>query len=31
MYGLMDSVDIDSGPEGTETRMRRKVLAGGEE
>jgi serine phosphatase RsbU (regulator of sigma subunit)/integral membrane sensor domain MASE1/anti-sigma regulatory factor (Ser/Thr protein kinase) len=29
--GLMDSVDIHSGPEGTETRMRRKVLVGGEE
>jgi serine phosphatase RsbU (regulator of sigma subunit)/anti-sigma regulatory factor (Ser/Thr protein kinase) len=29
--GLMDSVDIRSGPEGTETRMRRKVLVGGEE
>jgi serine phosphatase RsbU (regulator of sigma subunit)/anti-sigma regulatory factor (Ser/Thr protein kinase) len=29
--GLMDSVAIRSGPEGTETRMRRKVLVGGEE
>ena len=29
--GLMDSVDIDSGPEGTEIRMRRRVLVGGEE